>query len=143
MGLMGRPNARQRRLSVARPRCEPLEPRALLCAAHGWPDPAGAAAHAHDGQSVAYQQSAARGGPVPAEFRQITPMPAYGGSASLVGDELLPDMVPLASAAKGYVYGWRVDTREPSMPGRALLRLTTAMANLGRGPMELRGSTAN
>jgi hypothetical protein len=143
---MGRPNSRQRRSGAARSRCEPLESRALLCAAHGWPDLAGAAAagfaHVHDRQSLAYQQSAARGGPVPAEFREITPMPAVGGG-SLAGDELLPDMVPLASASKGYVHGWRVDTREPTMPGRALLRLTTAMANFGRGAMELRGSTNN
>jgi len=37
--------------------------------------------------------------------------------------------------------GASIDTQ--SQPGRRLLRFDTAIANLGTGPMELRGSTVN
>ena len=58
-----------------------------------------------------------------------------------VGDQLLPDVFPLISDPDDYVYGWTLD--ETEIPGRTLLRLTTAVANSGRGAMELRGSTVN
>jgi hypothetical protein len=71
----------------------------------------------------------------------IADSPTAGASASVTpaatGDPLLPDMFPLVSQADDYVYGWTLDTGE--IPGRILLRLTTAMANRGRGPMELNG----
>lgn len=56
------------------------------------------------------------------------------------GQPLLPDLVAFADESRGYVYGWSMDGG--TMPGRALLRLTTAVANLGDGPLELRGGTS-
>jgi hypothetical protein len=53
------------------------------------------------------------------------------------GQQLLPDMVPVVSDVDGYVYGWEYDVDE--IPGRILLRLTTATGNRGAGAMELRG----
>lgn len=44
---------------------------------------------------------------------------------------LLPDLTPWVSQARGYIYDWAVQGN--------LLRLTTAMANVGDGRMELRG----
>ena len=55
------------------------------------------------------------------------------------GDPLLPDMFPLVSQADDYVYGWDARHRRAARPD--LLRLTTAMANSGRGPMELNGGS--
>lgn len=66
----------------------------------------------------------------------VVPEPAPV-SVAAVGDEMLPDMIPLVSQDDEYVYGWTIDVTE--IPGRILLRLTTAMANRGRGPMELNG----
>src|SRR5687768_16948932 len=114
MGVRGRPYRDTSRCPAAPARCDALEPRALLCGAHGWPDaPAastllsGAAPAAvihedagHDHRADAYKESVARGGPAPAEFQQITPMPAAaagdGDLAAALGDQLLPDMIPLA-----------------------------------------------
>jgi hypothetical protein len=47
----------------------------------------------------------------------------------------LPDLTPLTSRGKQYVYGWELDTDQE--PGHTLLRLTTAMANQGKGAMEI------
>ena len=51
--------------------------------------------------------------------------------------DLLPDLIPWASKENGFIYGWHLDRSD--RPGKTLLRLTTAMANVGEGPMELRG----
>jgi hypothetical protein len=60
-----------------------------------------------------------------------------GGSAT----QLLPDIISVASQADQYMYGWSLDQAE--LPGRTLLRVTTATANVGAGKLELRGSTVN
>ena len=88
------------------------------------------AGHDHDAPAPAPVESAAP--PVP-QGSVVTP--------AAVGDPLLPDLFPLFSEEDEYVYGWEYDVAEPLMPGRVLLRLTTAMANQGRGAMELRGGT--
>ena len=44
---------------------------------------------------------------------------------------LLPDLTPWASEADSYIYGWTIQGDE--------LRLTTAMANIGEGALEVRG----
>lgn len=61
-----------------------------------------------------------------------------GGSAAET--DLLPDLIPWASKPNGYIYGWHLD--RSGRTGKTLLRLTTAMANVGEGPMELRGGEA-
>jgi hypothetical protein len=45
--------------------------------------------------------------------------------------QLLPDLTPWASEADNYIYGWRIQGDQ--------LRLTTAMANIGLGNLEVRG----
>ena len=96
-------------------RIEPLEGRLLLHAGHD------------HSPLLSTGGAAASDAPLPAAV--ITP--------AATGDPLLPDMFPLVSEADEYVYGWTLDTGE--IPGRILLRLTTAMANRGRGAMELTG----
>jgi hypothetical protein len=56
--------------------------------------------------------------------------------AATPGTPLLPDLLPLASKPKAYLYGWQIDRAEK--PGRTLLRLTSAIANAGQGPFEIR-----
>lgn len=81
----------------------------------------------------------------PLEQRQLldgasTPSAATLGGpqpAAAPGDELLPDMFAWASESRGYVHGSYLDTS--TQPGRKLLRFATAVANIGAGPMELRG----
>ena len=104
-----------------RVRFESLERRALMCADHGLleVDPTAA--------------------PAPAESTVQPVSEAAGVTPAAIGDPLLPDLFPLFSEPDEYVYGWEYDVAEPLMPGRVLLRLTTAMANQGRGAMELRG----
>lgn len=63
--------------------------------------------------------------------------PAGGGSAA----QLLPDLIVWESQSRGYLYGWTLDTNE--IPGRTLLRLSTATPNIGTGPMELRGGAVS
>ena len=46
---------------------------------------------------------------------------------------LLPDLLPWVDANRGYLYGWTIQGNE--------LRMTTAVANVGTGPLELRGGT--
>lgn len=60
-------------------------------------------------------------------------------AATVAENAKLPDLMPWASKTRDYVYGWHLDRAEK--PGRTLLRLTTAMANIGKGPLELRGGT--
>ncbi|RIK77373.1 MAG: hypothetical protein DCC68_17415 [Planctomycetota bacterium] len=54
-------------------------------------------------------------------------------------DELLPDMFAWASESRSFLNGSYVDTA--SQPGNNLLRFSTAVANIGQGPMELRGGS--
>lgn len=61
-----------------------------------------------------------------------------GGPRGAVSQRL-PDLIVWASEEDGYMYDWRIDTNESSMPGRRLLRLSNAVANVGAGPIELRG----
>ena len=58
------------------------------------------------------------------------------GAPEALGD-LLPDLIPWASKEDGFIYGWHLDRSD--RPGKVLLRLTSAMANIGDGAMELRG----
>jgi hypothetical protein len=63
---------------------------------------------------------------------------------SLAGDQnfpLLPDIVSLADDPEHFMYGWYLDQNQ--LAGRTLLRVTTATANVGSGPLELRGSSSN
>lgn len=53
---------------------------------------------------------------------------------------LLPDLIPVASESEGYMYDWLI---EDVVGDRRLLRLSTATANIGQGPLELRGSVTN
>lgn len=55
--------------------------------------------------------------------------------AAISAQALLPDLTPWASESNGFVYDWAVQGD--------LLRLTTAMANIGKGRMELRGGATN
>ena len=66
--------------------------------------------------------------------------PIDGGAAQPAAAstaQLLPDLIPWANKRREYIYGWHFDTSEK--PGHLLLRLTTAIANIGTGPLELRG----
>lgn len=54
---------------------------------------------------------------------------------------LPPDMTVWASRQLGFLYGWTLDRTE--QPGRVLLRLTTAIPNIGSGPIELVGGEVN
>jgi len=58
-----------------------------------------------------------------------------------LGLELLPDLTVLADENLDYLYGWFLDRTE--VAGRTLLRLSTATANSGAGPLELRGSSSS
>lgn len=58
-----------------------------------------------------------------------------------VGFDLLPDVGLWADQTAGYLYDWYIDRSEPTMPGRTLLRASTASINSGRGPLELIGSS--
>ena len=50
-------------------------------------------------------------------------------------------MFALASVSRSYIHGWNLDFT--TQPGRTLLRLSTAMANRGRGvPAEARSREA-
>lgn len=58
-------------------------------------------------------------------------------SVDAAGQALLPDVFPLFSQSKEYVYGWEFDVG--TIPGRILMRLTSAVANEGAGAMQLEG----
>jgi hypothetical protein len=55
------------------------------------------------------------------------------------GKDILPDLFVWADESRDYLYGWRLDSNE--IPGRVLLRISTATPNIGSGPLELRGSS--
>ncbi len=59
-----------------------------------------------------------------------------GGTA----DQRLPDLIAWVNETNGYLYDWFIDSDEPLMPGRRLLRLSNAVANIGAGPLEIRGT---
>jgi hypothetical protein len=50
---------------------------------------------------------------------------------------LLPDLVVWPSEAHGYLYDYELD--RTTIAGRTLLRFTTTIANIGAGPLEMRG----
>lgn len=52
---------------------------------------------------------------------------------------LLPDLTPVVHEGLGHLHGWILDSA--SQPGRDLLRLTVTIANVGTGPMEIRGGS--
>ncbi len=56
-----------------------------------------------------------------------------------IGEDLLPDLSVLADEPNNYLYGWFLDDTE--VPGRTLMRVSTATPNTGRGALELRGSS--
>ena len=63
---------------------------------------------------------------------------------SLAGGQdfpLLPDIISLADSTERFMYGWYLDQLQ--VPGRTLLRVSTATANVGSGPLDLRGSSEN
>lgn len=49
----------------------------------------------------------------------------------------LPDLIPWVDSDRGYLSGWTVD--EDELQDRVLLRLSATTANIGEGPLELRG----
>lgn len=63
----------------------------------------------------------------------------FGSQNTQPNQPLLPDIFVWASQPRGYMYG---DTIQNSS-GRRLLRFDTAIANLGQGPLEIRGSTTH
>ena len=65
------------------------------------------------------------------------------GNPRAAATQQLPDLIVWASAENEYLYGWHIDTDEPTEPGRRLLRLTNAVANIGAGPLELNGGPTN
>ncbi len=57
-----------------------------------------------------------------------------------IGPDLLPDLSVWASNPNDYLYGWYLDRAE--IPGRTLMRVSTATPNTGTGPLELRGDSS-
>jgi hypothetical protein len=79
---------------------------------------------------------------------QITGVAGAAGATALRWSEegvtaarLLPDITIMADAGLGYLYGWYID--QSQIPGRTLLRVSSATPNTGAGPLELRGTNAN
>lgn len=62
----------------------------------------------------------------------------HQGDADDLGP-LLPDLIAWEDVQRNYIHGWSLDQNE--IPGRTLLRLTTSVANVGAGPLEIRGDT--
>ena len=65
----------------------------------------------------------------------------FGSQNTQPNQPLLPDIFVWASQPRGYMYGYTIDSS--SQPGRRLLRFDTAIANLGAGPLDIRGSTTH
>jgi hypothetical protein len=63
--------------------------------------------------------------------------------SAVTADQRLPDLTVWANQQRSYMHGWRIDSNEPLKPGRTLLRLTTAIANVGDGPLELRAGAVS
>ncbi len=62
---------------------------------------------------------------------------SFGGTACGDPTQILPDLVVWEDEQRGYMHDWYFDT--VTIPGRTLLRLSTAIANAGAGPLEVRG----
>ena len=58
-------------------------------------------------------------------------------NGSVWAQQLKPDLVPLADVGNNWVYGWYLD--QSTDPNKVLLRLSTTVANLGDGPLEMWG----
>lgn len=54
---------------------------------------------------------------------------------------LLPDISVMADQSLQFLYGWTID--QSQIPGRTLLRVSTATPNTGAGPLELRGTNSS
>lgn len=67
--------------------------------------------------------------------RQDGPLQSNGGRS---GEILLPDMIPWTGPS-GFDYFRDTQLDTFSLPGRSLLRFSTAIANAGEAPVELRG----
>jgi len=111
-----------RRRDSVRLRVESLEPRALLHA-DGLATIAPEPMHDHFMPSTALV-----GQPLPNLQSDVV-------VAAVTPQALLPDLTPWASQSKGFMYDWTVSANE--------LRLTTAMANIGAGRLELRGGAVH
>lgn len=74
--------------------------------------------------------------------KHVVEMTPVAQSAGGTPTQRLPDLTVWASEENGYLYDWTIDTNEPLMPGRRLLRLSNAVANVGAGPIELHGGTS-
>ena len=74
--------------------------------------------------------------------RLETPLsPPSSGTLNVVS-QALPDMVPWTGpSGNNYYYDTQIDTT--TLPGRKLLRFSTAIANAGAGPVELLGGATN
>jgi len=59
----------------------------------------------------------------------------------MTSPRLLPDLSVMASQSRGYLYGWTIDQNQ--IPGRTLMRVSTATPNTGQGALELRGTTTS
>ncbi len=69
------------------------------------------------------------------------PEPVVAAARASAVEQQLPDMIVWASEEREYLHGWHIDTDE--QPGRRLMRFSNAVANIGVGPIELRGSATN
>jgi hypothetical protein len=98
-------------------RIEPLEARTLLHAGH----------HAEVSEPLV-TNDAEHSQPAAVANPDMT-------AAAVTPNALLPDLTPWANQSKGFIYDWSVQGNE--------LRLTTAMANIGTGRMELRGGATH
>jgi hypothetical protein len=53
--------------------------------------------------------------------------------------DLLPDLVVWADQGRGYMHDWYLDTS--TSPGKTLLRFSSAVPNIGSGPLEIRSES--
>lgn len=100
---------------------EPLEVRALLHASSVLSGTVDSGVAQPDQPAASLPAASVSGGPIVAA--PITPQ------------ALLPDLTPWASQSRGFMYDWTVQGNE--------LRLTTSMANVGTGRLELRGGAVH
>ena len=63
------------------------------------------------------------------------------GASKAGASEMLPDLIAWAEQSQNFLYGYYMDTNQ--IPGHTLLRLSTAVANVGTGPLEIRGSSTS
>lgn len=103
---------RRHRQETRHLRLEQLESRRLL---HG-----GSLAHAETDLAFESQHHAAESLAV-----------QMGVAAAVTPQALLPDLIPWVDQGRGYLYGWIIQGNE--------LRLTTSVANVGPGRLDIRG----